>query len=239
MIENRDYTHAEFMIVAMARQLEDAQNVFMGVASNLPFFAIWLAKRLYNPDLVWLNISGRINPEPSSPPKSTVHFQLAREGSASLTLAEIFDMAARGELDVSFLSGVQIDKYGNFNLSHISENGRLKVQFTGGAGSALICPNTRRVIIWRTRHDKRTFVDKCSKITASGNIYRVVTPKAVFRKEKLRLVLDSIHPFTTLKEVKENTGFPVRSAPSTPEPTSEELSLLRDFDRENIREIEF
>ena len=106
----------------------------MGVASNLPFFAIWLAKQLYNPELTWLNIPGKINPSPVQPPKSTVDFQLLKNSSSSLTLANIFDMSARGELDVAFLSGVQIDKFGNFNLSHIPDGDKIKIQFTGGAG---------------------------------------------------------------------------------------------------------
>jgi glutaconate CoA-transferase subunit B len=234
-----EYSRADMMIVTMARLLKDAENAFMGVASNLPFFAIWLAKKLYNPDLTWLNIPGGIDPSPSSPPRTTVHFELARAKKASITLAEIFDMSARGELDVAFLSGVQIDKYGNFNLSHIAEGNRIKIQFTGGAGSALVCPNTKRVILWRTRHDKRSFVEKCPVITASGNIYRVVTPIAVFKKENGILFLDSVHPYSSFQEVEENTGFPVSPATVTPAPTADEIKLLNQFDPEGIREIEF
>lgn len=234
-----EYTKADMMIAAMARLLKDAENAFMGVASNLPFFAIWLARKLYNPNLIWLNIPGRINPNPSFPPRTTVHFQIAREGRASITLAEIFDMSARGELDVAFLSGVQIDKYGNFNLSHIADGNKIKIQFTGGAGSALICANTRRVILWRTRHDKRALVEKCPVITAGENVYGVVTPLAVFKKENGSLILDGIYPYSSYEEVVENTGFPVSPAPFTSPPTNDEIKLLNEFDPERIREIEF
>lgn len=228
------------MIVTMARLLGDAENAFMGVASNIPFFAIWLARRLYNPDLVWLNIPGRVDPNPSFPPLTTVHHQIAKEGRASITLAEIFDMSARGELDVAFLSGVQIDRVGNFNLSHIAEGDRIKAQFTGGAGSALIYPNTKRVILWRTKHDKRVFVEKCSVITASGNVYRIVTPLGVFRRDKGSLELESIHPYSSYEEIAENTGFPLSQADTfTAPPTEAEMELLNDFDPKKIREIEF
>jgi glutaconate CoA-transferase subunit B len=234
-----EYSRAEMMIVTMARLLKEADNAFMGVASNLPFFAIWLAKKIYNPNLTWLNIPGRVNPNPASPPRSTVDFQLYKEGRSSMTLSEIFDMSARGELDVAFLSGVQIDKYGSFNLSHISDGDRVKVQFTGGAGSALLCANTRRIIFWRTRHDKRSFVDKCSVKTATGNVQNVVTPIATFKKEDGILVLDGVCPYSSYEEVSENTGFPVSPAPFISPPTEDELKLLREFDREGIREIEF
>lgn len=235
----KKFSRADMMIVTMARLLRDAENAFMGVASNIPFFAIWLALRLYNPNLIWFNIPGRINPNPAFPPLTTVHSEIGREGRASMTLAEIFDMSARGELDVAFLSGVQIDKFGNFNLSHIAEGDRIKAQFTGGAGSALIYPNTKRVILWRTKHDGRTLIDRCPVITASGNVYRVVTPLAVFKKENGFIGLESIHPYSSYEEVAENTGFSVSQAPFTPLPTEEELKLLNEFDPKRIREIEF
>jgi len=234
-----DYTPAEYMTISMARMLEDAENVFMGVASNLPFFAIWLAKKLYNPDLTWLNIPGKINPLPTKPPKSTVDFQLINNSSASITLANIFDMSARGELDVAFLSGVQIDKFGNFNLSHIPEGDKIKIQFTGGAGSALLCATTKRVIFWRTKHDKRAFVDKCPINTATGNVYKVVSPIAIFGKKDGILNMESINPNSSFDEVSNNTGFPINEAPFTEVPTDDELKLLRDFDKEGIRNIEF
>lgn len=236
---NNEFTAAEYMIVSMARMLKDAENAFMGVASNLPFFAIWLAKQLYNPRLVWLNIPGKIDPKPEKPPKSTVDFQFMHKSSCSVSLATIFDMSARGELDVAFLSGVQIDKQGNFNLSHLPDGDRVKIQFTGGAGSALICATTRRVIFWRTKHDKRAFVEDCPINTATGNIYKVVSPICIFEKIKGRLQLESINPHSSYEEVVENTGFPVSSAPYTPPPTEEELALLRNFDKEGIRNIEF
>ncbi len=239
LTNNSEFTQAEYMIVSMARTLKDAENVFMGVASNLPFFAIWLTKQLYNPELVWLNIPAKVNPSPIKPPKSTVDFEFINKSCSSMTLANIFDMSARGELDVAFLSGVQIDKFGNFNLSHIPDGDRVKIQFTGGAGSALICATTKRVIFWRTKHDKRAFVNRCQINTATGNIYKVVSPLCMFEKKDGVLHLESINPNSSFEEVSDNTGFPISEAPFTEPPTEDELGLLRDFDSEQIRNIEF
>jgi glutaconate CoA-transferase, subunit B len=86
----------------------------------------------------------------------------------------------------------------------------------------LIYPNTKRVTLWRTRHDRHTFIDKCPIVMASGNLSRVVTPLAVFRKEDGSLVLDTIHPYSSYEDVRENTGFPVSPAPFTSPPTEEE-----------------
>jgi len=50
-------------------------------------------------------------------------------------------MSARGELDVAFLSGVQIDKFGNFNLSHIPEGDKIKNSVYRWSGERLTLCN--------------------------------------------------------------------------------------------------
>jgi glutaconate CoA-transferase subunit B len=51
------------------------------------------------------------------------------------------------------------------------------------------------------------------------------------------MVLESLHPGVTLEEVKSQTGWPVRVTPAlgeTPEPTREELDVLRRFDPDGM-----
>jgi len=50
------------MTCAIARMLQDGETVFHGVSSQLPMVAMSLAKKLYAPNLVQLNIPGGINP---------------------------------------------------------------------------------------------------------------------------------------------------------------------------------
>lgn len=164
------------MAVAMARLLRDGETVFHGVASPLPMVAILLAKRLHAPGLVYLNITGSVNPRPDHLPISTVDPALLRGTRALVTLADLFDLAARGRLDTVFLSGVQIDGQGRINMSAIGEYHQPKVRLPGGAGSAALMPAARRTILWRTKHDRRTFVERLDFVTASGNVDRVVTP---------------------------------------------------------------
>src|SRR3712207_4703183 len=56
-------TASDLMAVAMARALRNGETVFHGVASPLPMVAILLAKRTHAPDLVYVNITGSIDPE--------------------------------------------------------------------------------------------------------------------------------------------------------------------------------
>jgi glutaconate CoA-transferase subunit B len=231
------------MVVALSRLLRDGERVFHGVASPLPMVAILLARATHAPSLVYLNITGSVDPTPRHLPRSTVDPALLEGTRSLITLADAFDLSARGELDTVFLSGMQIDARGRINLSAIGDYDRPKVRLPGGAGSAFLMPTARRVLLWRTRHDPRTFVEEVSFATASGHVDRVVTPLCVFRRDPVqdRLVVESVHPYTTAAEVAAQTGFQVdlEGVPSTPPPTSEELAALARIDPDQIRASEF
>ena len=138
----------------MARLLHSGETVFHGVASPLPMVATLLAKHLYAPDLTYLNITGAVDSQPERLPVSTVDPALLHGTRALVTLADLFDLSARGRLDVAFLSGVQIDAEGRINLSAIGSYEHPTVRLPGGAGSAMLMPTARRVILWRTKHDR-------------------------------------------------------------------------------------
>jgi glutaconate CoA-transferase subunit B len=233
---------AEMMAVAMARLLRDGDTVFHGVASPLPMVATLLAKRLYAPALVYLNIAGGVDPEPAHLPVSTVDPSLLRGARAMVSLADLFDLAARGRLDVAFLSGVQIDGAGRINMSVIGPFDRPKVRLPGGAGSAALMPSARRVILWRTRHDRRVFVERLDFVTAAGNVDRVVTPLCVFRRVDGWLTVESIHLGVTPDALREATGFPVAvgpETPMTPPPSADELAALHALDPDGVVRSEF
>ncbi len=232
----------EMMAVALARQLRNGETVFHGVASPLPMVATLLAKRLHAPDLVYLSIVGGVDASPSRLPVSTVDPVLLEGAKATVTLADLFDLSARGRLDVAFLSGVQIDGQGRVNMSAIGPFARPTVRLPGGAGSALLMPTARRVLLWRARHDRRVFVDALDFVTAAGNVDRVVTPLCVFRRQEGRLAVETVHPGVLPEEVRAATGFPVEvgeRTPTTPAPTPEELAVLAEIDPERVRASEF
>src|SRR5581483_7755451 len=170
------YGVAELMVVAMARLLHDGEVVFQGVNSVLPMVAVNLARRLHAPGLTYVTISGGIDPAPRFMPQSSTDPELAR-GSASLFNNEDFyDLCARGGIDTAFLGAVQIDAEGRTNVSVIGDHTRPKVRLPGGGGAAMIMPTARRVILWRTQHNRRVFVERLDFVTAAGNVDRVVTP---------------------------------------------------------------
>lgn len=232
----------DIMVCAMARLIRNGNTVFHGVSSHMPMIALRLAKEMHAPDAVHLNIPGGVDPKPKGLQKYTsAGDELFENRTADFPLAEVFDLSMRGGLDVAFLSGIQFDRYGNVNASVIGDYHKPKVRMPGGAGSAVLIPTAKRAVIWRTKHDKRTFVEKVDFVTTRGNVDRIVTPLCVFKAKDGALVLESVHPTSSIEEVIANTGFPVtwEKPEYTPLPTQEELRILHRIDPKDYRNIEF
>jgi glutaconate CoA-transferase subunit B len=230
------------MVVSMARLLGNGDRVFHGVASPMPMVATLLAKATHAPDLVYLSIAGGVDAAPDELPVSTVDPRLIQGARSMVTLTDLFDLAASGRLDVAFLSGVQIDGQGRINMSAIGSFARPKVRLPGGAGSAAILPRAKRTILWRTRHDRRVFVEQLDFVTASGNVSHVVTPLCIFARSENGLEVVSRHPWASVEAIREGTAFAVQideSTPVTQIPAAEELAALRKIDQNDVTLTEF
>ena len=242
LAKKNDLRVSDIMTCTLARILVDGENVFHGVSSHMPMVAVMLAKALHAPNLVHLNIPGGVSPKTIKDAHySSAGLELFNGAEAVFPLSEVFDLAMRGRLDVAFLSGVQFDVNGNVNASVIGDYRKPKVRLPGGAGSAVLIPTAKKALIWRTKHDKRTFVEKVDFVTTRGNLHKIVTPLCVFEFKNGKLVLDTIHPTSSLEEVIENTGFKViyDEIRYTPEPTAEELKMLKLIDPNDLRTMEF
>jgi glutaconate CoA-transferase subunit B len=230
------------MAVAMARLLRDGELVFNGVGSILPMLAIELARRLHAPNLIYLNIGGGIDARPETLPFSSTDPALLADTVGIVDQVEFYQLVMRGEVDTMFMGAVQIDPAGRTNSSVIGDLHRPKVRLPGGGGAAVVLPTARRVILWRTKHDRRSFVEKLDFVTAAGNVERVVTPLCVMKRVEGRLAVEILHPGVTAEAVRENTGFPIEvpaGCPETPPPTAEELKVISEFDPRNYRSLDF
>lgn len=232
-----------YMVVTMARLLKDGETAFHGVASPVPMLAMLLAQATHAPNLTYLNITGSVNPHPKLLPHSTVDGRLLKGTASLFPMSEAFDLAAKGRLDTVFLSGIQIDRAANLNMSAVGPFTNPKVRLPGGAGSAFLAQTAQRVLMWRTKHDTRSFVEKVSFITAAarGDVY-VVTPLGLLRRVDGELMVESVYPFTTLEEVKANTGWEIKVSPSyrpIPELSPEEIEWLEKLDPADAVAIEF
>ena len=213
----------ELMAVLLSREVRDGEVSACGALSQLPATGLLLAKELHAPNAELIILNTVFRPFHTS---RQFHF-----------------LAQRGELGLFFASGVQIDRQGNYNLHQLgTDPERPEVRFPGGYGGGLIYYCARRTVVFRTEHTRRSLVERVDFISATGsspsnvlrlgNPSKLITPKASFRfdKEAGCLRLETIHPSRTLDEIRENTGFDLGvtgSVATTPEPTAEELRVLR------------
>jgi glutaconate CoA-transferase, subunit B len=228
------YTPEERLAILISREVRDFETVGVGAASPIPAAGCVLAEQLHAPQ-VTIIILGSREYYPFLAGSSDLHF-----------------LAQRGELDLFFFSGIQIDRQGNINLNVIGDYQAPEVRLPGAYGSAMIYYMAHRVIIFRTEHTRRFLVEKVDFITAPGltpeNVYReggptlLITPKAVMSWDRNtgEWVLTGVNPSSSVEDVRENTGFDLRIAPDlkiTPEPTKQELSVLRTTVADKLRTI--
>jgi glutaconate CoA-transferase subunit B len=218
----------ERIAVALAKLILDpsappARHIAVGAASPMPAAACWLVKKQGHP--VRLSLLHKRSGNPFT------------EGTR-----ELFDLTGQGRIDLFFLGGGQIDGSANLNLVGTGEWPGMGVRFPGSFGSAFMYFMTPRTILFREEHTPRVFVDKVDNISAPGvsppGVFRrgtaqaLVTGRCVFRfhPDRARFSLNSIHPGETVESVRDATGFAfdvTGDVPFTPDPTSEELALLR------------
>jgi glutaconate CoA-transferase subunit B len=162
---------------------------------------------------------------------------------------EFYDYAQRGKFDLFFLSGGQIDQYGNLNLISVGDHRHPTIRFPGGAGSAMLYYLPRRVILFRTAHTPRIFVDRVDTVASPGSTppdvgrpggpWKAITPLCTFRFDRQagRLVVETVHAGVPVDDLRRRTGFPIELDPApaiTPPPTAAELALLRGPVRESL-----
>ncbi|MEN6570309.1 MAG: CoA-transferase [Anaerolineaceae bacterium] len=240
------YTSSELMCINAARLLRDGDVVFVGV--GLPNLACNLARRTHAPNLQMIYEAGVIGARPSRLPLSIGDPTLVSGAASVCGMYDIFSLyLQRGNVDVGFLGGAQIDRFGNINATVIGDYGKPKVRLPGSGGSQEIAAWANRCYII-TPHQKRRFPEKVDFTTSAGFLHGrtereasgvrgkgplvVVTNLGLMEPdENGELILTALHPGCTVEQVRENTGWSVKTAASIrqTEPIQQnDLQLLRE-----------
>ena len=253
MHENGEMAFLVFSLNDVTRRVED-QKALQESEEKLRYLSAQLMAAQES-ERAWSDEAGVIGARPARLPLSIGDPTLVSGASGVCSMYDIFTLyLQRGNVDVGFLGGAQIDRYGNINATVIGDYAHPKIRLPGSGGSQEIAAWANRCYII-TPHQKRRFPEKVDFATSAGFIggkgerqalglrgggpQAVVTDLGILSPDETgELVLTALHPGVTVEQVQANTGWALRVAPSverTLPPSADELRILREeLDPERI-----
>lgn len=250
--EARTYTPGELMVAAAAREIRDGEVVFVGM--RLPILAFCLARATHAPTAIGLFENGTVRDSPALEFVITISDGPNIAGALwCAEMREVMGLLQAGRVDLGFIGGAQVDRFGNLNTSYVGPPDRA-TRLPGSGGGGDIASLARRHVIIMA-HERRRFVERVDYVSSPGHgeggdwrrrvglpgggPAAVITTLGVFRFDPAtrEMMLASTHPGVTVAEVRAQTGWPLACAPEvteTPAPTTDELAVIRRFDPEGF-----
>lgn len=248
-----DYTLPELMVAAAAREIRDGEVVFVGM--RLPLIAFVVAKRTHAPRAVGLFENGLVRDEPAPELLYTMGDPPNVAGASWATrMTTVMGLLQQGAVDLGFIGGAEVDRFGNINSSYIGDPARPTVKLPGSGGAADIASLAKRLIVI-VEHDRRRFRERVDYVTSpgygTGGDWRrrvglprggpsaIISTLGVFGFDPAtgEAVLRSYHPGAPPEQVRAQTGWALRFSPDlaeTPPPTPAELAAIRSYDPEGF-----
>jgi glutaconate CoA-transferase subunit B len=261
-------TLGEMMIAALARTIEDRTLVFHGFGSPLVQLAMHVAKRTHAPRMVLVaGATYGVDPEPPFLAPTSNDWVMDRKASSSLDIEELFDLAAAGRMGRMFLSGLQIDRWGNCNVTVLGYPD-IKLKLPGGGGGCNLSCDAGHLTLWTAAHrappdkaGRRLFrlVKDCDFVTNLGHRTRdgkprqdlghrgngpqwLLTELGLFDFDPDgHMRLKALYPDTSVDDVLEHTEFAPRLAAeigTIPVPDRRVVEIIRRLDPLKMHEKE-
>ena len=235
------------MVAVASREIRDGDLVFVGMRLPILAYAVALstnapnARGLFEVGLMRHKPAGEFLGTMGDPPNVAEALWATRMSNAMALMAQ-------GHVDLGFIGGAEVDRFGNLNTSYVGDPAKPKVKLPGSGGGADIAILSRR---WVTlmNHERRRLVERVSFVTSPGHgdgspdwrerngllgggPAAIITTLCVFRFHEGggEAYLDTVHPGHTVEEVREQTGWPVKlggKVDQTAPPTEAELSSMR------------
>jgi len=256
------YTISELQSILIARQIKSTDNIVgPGFYNDVVYNGALLAMKKHAPNTLYLSGIGWSSLAQAEIPRHTpmyipFEYRFMAVCEKIIRGHDEIQLSAGGprqHCNVFFLGAMQVDKYGNQNMSIIGSLDNPTFRGPGIIGLQTFATYMDRYYIYTRNHDTRTYVDEVDFISAPGykNKYgdrkswnfekygwnpngpqEVISPIAVmdFEEKTKHMRLKSVHPGHTVEEVVEKTGFDLvipENIPFTPAPTEEEITVLR------------
>jgi len=242
------FTPDDAMTIAAARCLADGAVCFVGI--GLPSTAANLARRTHAPNLVLVYESGTLGSKPERLPLSIGDGELADTADSVISVPEVFNYWLQpGRIDVGFLSGAQLDRFGNINSTVIGDYETPKVRLPGAGGAPEIAASCREVVVL-LRQSPRAFVERVDFVSSMGygagpgdrerlglrgaGPRTVVTDIGILYADPdtCELTLGALQPGATVEQARDATGWDLAVADEVDEvapPSADELGVLREL----------
>ena len=244
------YTPQELMVAVASREIRDGDLVFVGM--RLPILAYAVARNAHAPSARGLFEVGLMRDQPASGFLGTMGDPPNVAGALWATrMSNAMALMAQGHVDLGFIGGAEVDRFGNLNTSYVGDSAKPRVKLPGSGGGADIAILSRR---WVTlmNHERRRLVKKVSFVTSpgygdgtpgwrerngllGGGPAAIITTLCVLRFPEGggEAYLNSVHPGHTIEEVRAETGWDLKIAgdiAETAPPSASELAAIRRFD---------
>ncbi|MFC4271265.1 hypothetical protein GQF03_12735 [Sneathiella chungangensis] len=250
-IESSPVAWPELAAYVLSKELGDGEIGSPGGArSEIPLAAARLAQLTHAPNLMIITsaagfVANSVGKAPAPLFHSTMDYRNIYAGTETvLNFMSVFYTPR----DWFFAGGLQVDSFGNLNMTAIGDIKAPKLKGPGGAGLSYASSVARRYFIYMQQHSKLSFVNKLDYVTAmgygsgpgdrealglvGGGPALVFSPMAAmdFCATTKRMRLRSVHPGHTVEEVLDNTGAEIivpEEVPTTALPDAETLEILR------------
>lgn len=237
-----------------SREIHDGDLVFVGM--RLPILAFAVARNAHAPNARGLYEVGLMRDQPASAFLGTMGDPPNVAGALWATrMSNAMALMAQGSVDLGFIGGAEVDRYGNLNTSYVGEPQSPKVKLPGSGGGADIAILSRRWVTLMS-HERRRLVERVSFVTSPGHgdgtpgwrkrngllgggPVAIITTLCVLRFSDHggEAYLASVHPGHSVDEVLTETGWPLQvpdGVSETSAPTAAELTAIRRFDPEGF-----
>jgi glutaconate CoA-transferase subunit B len=248
------WSASEMMAYRASLELKNDDVVFVGI--GLPNLACNLARATHAPDLFLIYESGAIGAVPSRLPVSIGDPCLVTDSLSVVSQADVFQSYLQnGLIEVGFLGGAQVDRYGNINTTAIGSYLDPQIRLPGSGGACEIATHSKKVLLI-LRMTPKSFVETCDFVTSPGSRFaskapsacasgtsrtqlrlpgagptRVITDLGVCEFLDGEMTLTELYPGVQQEQVQKACGWPLKISPSlqqTSEPSAETLRLLRE-----------
>jgi len=243
----KKYTLNELLIIAVAREINNFDNVILGV--GLPTTAGALAKALHAPQANLMMEAGMIDFEPLIPPNHIADAMACKGYACATDLFTAFTTTYRGFVDVCFLGVAQVDKFGNLNTTAIGDYYKPDLRLPGSGGAADFISYSQRTVLTMRGGE---FVEKLDYFTSPGYLEggdardrsglfpqgsgpsKLITQKGIFEfdSKTKEIYLAEIHSRNTVEDIKKDVPWELKISENLSEtkpPSEEEIGFIRKF----------